>query len=346
MRNPRRVAGKIKRKLLNQRVSQTTEQQAPSVFDIIFAEEPFAKDGFGRIAMTISCRDTDYIPKVKDAGKIKKKDGQDVQVMHNGLLVRAGGYHGDWMSKVIVGLNGHHEPQEEKVFYEIVKKLGTGATMIELGSFWCYYSLWFNKAVKNARNICCEPDEANMKIGRANAKLNNATNVTFIDAAAGSNDHEKIDLPMDSNPSIVKKVTVRTVDGLVRDNKVKQLDLLHMDVQGVELEALHGAIETIATKKIRFLMVSTHHYFFSRDPMTHQKCLEFIEANGGHIIASHTVLESFSGDGLIAASFWEEDAGMKIDLSINRSDESFFRPYEKDLSILIEGYRKFAEKNE
>ena len=307
--------------------------------DVLLSEEGvWAKDMNARIAMTIACRDTDYIPKVNDAGQTKVVEGEKVQVMHNGLLVKSGGYHGDWMSHIIKTLKGHHEPQEEKVFYEIVKKLPNKPTMIELGSFWAYYSLWVNKEKNSALNICCEPDKTNMGIGKVNARINKAKNIKFYDVASGKTDGEVVDLVMDSDPSKTEKVTIRTVDSLMKENKLRKLDLLHLDIQGVELDALEGAIETIKQGKLRFLIVSTHHYFFSGDPLTHQKCIDFIRHNGGHIVASHTVLESSSGDGLIAASFDSKDKGFKIDVSVNHTDDSLFRSYERDLAILINYY--------
>ena len=66
-----------------------------------------------RATMTISCRDAEAIPKVPNAGAVEVLDGTPVQIMHNGLKVLYGGYHGDWMANIIHGLRGHHEPQEE-----------------------------------------------------------------------------------------------------------------------------------------------------------------------------------------------------------------------------------------
>ena len=45
--------------------------------------------------------------------------------------------------------------------------------MIELGSYWSFYTIWFNKVVKNAKNYCIEPDIDNLTIGKKNAELNN-----------------------------------------------------------------------------------------------------------------------------------------------------------------------------
>ena len=52
--------------------------------------------------------------------------------MHNGLRVVADGYCGSWMTELIERCHGHHEPQEERAFYEVITRLGHNATMMEL----------------------------------------------------------------------------------------------------------------------------------------------------------------------------------------------------------------------
>jgi hypothetical protein len=44
--------------------------------------------------------------------------------------------------------------------------------MIELGAFWSFYSMWFNKEVENAINYMVEPDSFNLGQGKRNFKLN------------------------------------------------------------------------------------------------------------------------------------------------------------------------------
>jgi hypothetical protein len=57
------------------------------------------------------CADADYIPKVPDAGKVRvDEQGNRVQVMHNGLLVGADGYYGDFVTQIIERMKEHHEP--------------------------------------------------------------------------------------------------------------------------------------------------------------------------------------------------------------------------------------------
>ena len=76
---------------------------------------------FERAIMTSSCIDCAGIAKVQEAGRILDTPNGPVQVMHNGVRVKAGGYHGDWMAQIIRALQGHHEPQEELVFHHILR---------------------------------------------------------------------------------------------------------------------------------------------------------------------------------------------------------------------------------
>ena len=46
---------------------------------------------------------------------------QNYQLMHNGIKIIQDCYYGSWITTLIEILKGHHEPQEEKVFYEILK---------------------------------------------------------------------------------------------------------------------------------------------------------------------------------------------------------------------------------
>lgn len=304
--------------------------------DELLKINPWRKDAEQRADMTVSCQDSEIIPKVPGAGKVSTIDGKKVQLMHNGLQVLAGGYHGEWMQKIISRLRGHHEPQEERLFHEVTKRLDGKPTIIELGSFWSYYSLWLINSFKDGRAIACEPDSQNRQVGISNAAINKLSDrITFIDSAAGSNDGKTVEIKLDSDQEKTIKVKVRSVDSLIKEHKLKRLDILHMDVQGVELDALTGALESMKAGKIRFVFVSTHHYLYSHDPLTHQKCKQLLIEQGAHIVASHTVLESFSGDGLIVASFDKRDKDFNVDISLNHSDDSLFRPYEEDVALMI-----------
>ena len=104
-----------------------------------------------RVNLTSGCRDCDVIPKVQHAGRIINDPDANItyQYMHNGIKILYGTYHSPWMNEIIQNLNGHHEPQGELVFYYLLNILNNDASMIELGCYWSYYSIWFNRYIKN-----------------------------------------------------------------------------------------------------------------------------------------------------------------------------------------------------
>jgi hypothetical protein len=125
-----------------------------------------------RIEMTSRCRDMDGIRRVRRAGQVQTLgDGTRVQIMHNGLRVRADGYQDEWMTRLIELCRGCHEPQEERVFCEVMARLPTEATMIELGGYWAFYSLWFLSGGERRRSIVVEPNPKHLAVGKANASL-------------------------------------------------------------------------------------------------------------------------------------------------------------------------------
>lgn len=298
---------------------------------------PFNDNLKKRIFITTQCKDCDEIKKVKNAGKVFKLKNYSYQLMHNGIKVLKDGYHGRGITEIIKLCKGHHEPQEEKVFFNVLKKIKKGGLMIEFGAHWSYYSLWFNKKINNASTIMVEPDLNNIEIGKFNFSINNAQG-EFINAFV-SNIEIKTKFERESDNKILEIPSI-TLDGLLERKQIKYVDLLHVDVQGWELKMLQGAINSIKKNNIRFIFISTHHHTISHDPLMHQKCLTFIKKNGGFIIAEHSIFESYSGDGLIVASFDIKDSNFKVPISFNRSCNNMFNEIEYDLEDLLNKNKK------
>ena len=112
---------------------------------------------------------------------------------------------------------------------------------------------------------------------------------------------------------------------------VDRVALVLADIQGAESALLTGAREAFAEGRVRFVVVSTHHHSISGSPLTHQHARETLTARGAHVIVEHSVGESFSGDGLVAASFDERDCDMRIEVSRARHVDSLFGELEYDL---------------
>lgn len=289
-----------------------------------------------RVALTTSCGDCDDLPKVDAAGRVVTlDDGRRVQVMHNGVLVEAGGYFGDWMSEIIRTLRGHHEPQEELAFARVLSRMAAeGAdapTAIELGSFWAYYSLWFLHDFPSGRVLAMEPDPGNLDLGRRNFALN-GRNGTFLQGVIGPAPGEVTSFVSEADGQ-VHPVTQYDLATLMDAGDMDHVDLLLCDIQGGEQFFFDQARELLLRGAVRFAVISTHHHSISGDPLTHQNLLGLFREIGAHIIVEHTVGESFSGDGLIVVSFdAAADKDFVVTTSLARQGDSLFGALEYDLA--------------
>lgn len=277
-----------------------------------------------RIAMATRCRDADTVPKVPGAGSVETgPGGQRVQRMHNGVRVVADGYYGAWMTRLITLCRGHHEPQEERMFHEVVSRLPPGGTMLELGGFWAFYSIWFLRAAPGRRAVLLEPDPSHRATGQANLALNGVEAV-FEPGFAGS--EAGLVRPFATEASGTIELPCRDVAWLMAAHGMERLTILHCDVQGAELAVLEGAAPLLLAGRIDWIFVSTHHHSISGDPLLHQRCLALLRGLGASIEAEHDVQESFSGDGLICARFCAAPASWQpVALSCNRKSQSLFR---------------------
>jgi hypothetical protein len=113
--------------------------------------------------------------------------------------------------------------------------------------------------------------------------------------------------------------------GVSRLTNGRTIEVLHLDVQGAELPFIRSMAPAVEQDKLRFVVVSTHHSSISGSRTTHADCREALLDLGAVILAEHDVQQSYSGDGLIAASFFPEDR--RIDLppvSLNKAALSLF----------------------
>jgi FkbM family methyltransferase len=253
-----------------------------------------------RAKLTISCEDCSYIPKVDNAGMIVE---DKYQIMHNGIKVVKDGYHGDWMTTIIRNLKGHHEPQEEKAFYEVLKEIPPKATMIELGSNWSYYSMWFNKKVESPTNIMIEPTEEKIKAGKINFDINNMKG-KFAQAFVGREPLKDANFVDWDGKSYTLNQT--SVDNIRKEYNLDTVDIVHSDIQGAEYDMLLGSLDSIEEQKINYFFISTH------GQSIHEYCMRFLKNKNFYILCSHTEEESYSADGLIVAS---QRPGKEIQIS-------------------------------
>ena len=199
----------------------------------------------GRVNITSSCRDCDVIEKHPLAGEFAEENGYKIQYMFNGVKMYYGTYYSDWMNQIIYNLKGHHEPQEELCFHTLLKTLGEEANMMELGCWWCWYSIWFNKTITKPYNLCIEPVENFLAGGIKNAELNGCKDMEFAVGAIGP--------PI--GPAAGAKVPQFRMDDLINGTD-KFFDVIHSDIQGAEVFMLNSAKPVL--DRIGYFVISTH----------------------------------------------------------------------------------------
>ncbi len=264
-------------------------------YEFDFAPPPYSVDYKTRIHLAqLGMTDTANMVKVDAAGQVVKEGNLRYQVMFNGVKVPADGYYGPWYTELIQKCNGHHEPQEEYVFDQLVKNAPDGATMIELGSYWAFYSAWFLTHVSNSQAILVEPYPDNIAASLATLSLNKCrANIELAAVGARDKIFENIFIGGAQQPNY--ETPMLTVDELIESYGIQRLYILHSDIQGAELKMLEGAANALENHKIDYLVISTH------SEELHHQCLQKLETFNYHIVAEHDIYESYTYDGLIVA---------------------------------------------
>lgn len=245
-----------------------------------------------RIEKVKASTDNNRIAHVKDAGKIF----HDHQLMHNGIKITLGSYYDYGNTHLLEQNRGVHEPQEEFVFQEMIKFLPEGASMMELGSYWAFYSLWFASQVKKANCYMVEPDPHKMNFGKLNFKLNHLKGTFCLGF-------------IDKDTNTKKGIPVYHIDELMRKFQLEFLHVLHSDIQGYEFNMLKGAEKALTEKQIGYLFISTH------SNQLHQDCIQELKSKGYQIICNANLDESYSVDGIIIAKLPGMPGPASIDIS-------------------------------
>ena len=216
------------------------------------------------------------IDRVPQAGYI---DQNGCVILHNGNRVPISGkyaYYKDF-SDILVVNRGVHEPLEEFCFQTLLSRLNESLpSMLELGAYWAHYSMWLKKSFPDAYCVMVEPDRSNLACGKNNFSLNGYDG-KFINEAVGSNHW--------------------MLDKYAYSNDLQHLDILHADIQGYEVEMLHGANRFLAEHRADYIFISTH------SEELHQEVCGLLEGLEYRVeISSPVITHTTSGDGFVFAS--------------------------------------------
>jgi hypothetical protein len=230
--------------------------------------------------------------------------------------------------KILSGINTHpgsgtlnDHTSEIKMFSNILNNIDNkdNPIMIELGSFWALWSLFFRKQYPNGKNILVELGKRQLYVGVRNF-LNNNFDCQYYHGgfnieSSGTFNHKLTDIeynPMTNSGINIDnlisndlelnanfdnlKLTGNNLDfnKIYKDNNLDIIDILHMDIQGSELLFIKDIIEYVNNKKILNIVIATHCYEI------HKEIITILNTNNYEIIINEDY-GTIGGDGYIYA---------------------------------------------
>ena len=154
--------------------------------------------------------------------------------------------------------NGYYE---KETFEEIKKNLSKGSVFIDGGANIGFFSILTSKLVgSSGKVICFEPTDSCYAYLLKNIKINRRKNI-YLEKKAISSQNGTVQFKINENSeenSIVSnfnkkkflqnniiKIKSTTIDSYCKKNKISQVDLIKLDIEGQEYEAIKGSSKII-----------------------------------------------------------------------------------------------------
>jgi FkbM family methyltransferase len=183
------------------------------------------------------------------------------------------GSHGCWL--------GSYEYQKQKALQHELK---AGDVVYDIGANAGFYSLLSSVKVGDTGYIYSfEPSPGNLQELKRHLELNRIKNCTVIDAAVSSANGEATfnisDDRCTGHLAVHGSLRVRTVtlDELVTRGEIRPPNLMKIDIEGAELECLHGASNVIQEYR-PIIFLATH----GRE--IHSECTELLAKWNYHLM--------------------------------------------------------------
>lgn len=153
---------------------------------------------------------------------------------------------------------GEYERKELNFLLSIIKD---GDSILDIGAHIGWYSLIFGKQFLNSKIYAFEPVDKTFQLLSNNVAMNNLSNIIIQNYGLwDKNDLIKFNFfeggAVLSSPAnlidhqtSLKTCQVRTMDQAVKDLKIDKVDIIKCDIEGCELFALKGGVETIIKNK-------------------------------------------------------------------------------------------------
>lgn len=177
----------------------------------------------------------------------------------------------------VEGVLSKEEPRQINLMYKVCNDITSKTpAMIELGAAEGYYSYvfynFFNKSSIKCKNICIEPVPHKLDILKENLKEAKTYNGYF--GTWDVNDGDFLNITKDNNQNI-SKIKKLTLEEILNDNIIESYDILHVDIQGGELEVFKEIQSKNLFSKFKNAFISTHDQII---PNIHNDVVEILKS--------------------------------------------------------------------
>jgi len=176
--------------------------------------------------------------------------------------------------------------KSEQYFYKSKKiKIDDGDVVIDGGGCWGDTALYFANKAKDTTVYTFEFTPSNIEVMNKNIALNGLENIKIIPKAILNVSNEKYFLVDKGASSYFTKektndafqIQTITIDDFTKEENVSKINFIKLDIEGSELNALKGAVETIRKWKPK-LAIAVYH-----NPVDFQVIIQFLcELNLGY----------------------------------------------------------------
>jgi FkbM family methyltransferase len=165
--------------------------------------------------------------------------------------------------------------------------------ILDIGANLGWVALFYAKITQKGLVIAIEPNPYALSILKANCSLNHVGNLKIIEVALSDNkgiinlylhpknkitrvasfyeEHVK-KFAYTKETHVIQVITI-TLDDLLKELKLKKVDLVKIDTEGAELQILKGSINSLKSKKISKLIIEVH-----KDITSVKEVLDFLKS--------------------------------------------------------------------